>query len=237
MKTSLAALCAVSSLLTPIVASAAPDWMKDGKNGIAIGQAYLMPQESSSLLSLGALPLPSTKISLDNSSTLMLTYSRSLGSENNYVVDIIGGIPPKFNLHANGLGQKIGTVRQFNPAVVVRRNFGNKNQRFRPFVGIGATYVWYDDIKFEKSFENVLKLDQGRATVSSKLKTDFQPIVALGASYAVSEKIEIVASVAYTPLSTQSTIVSNLPDGSRLVSRADLQLDPIIATILFGYKF
>ena len=69
------------------------------------------------------------------------------------------GVPPKFKLSGEGtLGPigELGEARQWSPTVLAKYYFNDGEAKFRPYVGLGATYVWYSDVKLTPGLQGAL---------------------------------------------------------------------------------
>src|SRR6516164_6347427 len=42
---------------------------------------------------------------------------------------------------------ELGEARQWSPTILAKYYFNDGEAKLRPFVGLGATYVWYSDVK------------------------------------------------------------------------------------------
>lgn len=156
---------------------------------------------------------------------------------------------------------KAATVRAWTPGVTLQYHFGKTGvNKFRPYVGIGAMYAWFDDIKLNKGLasdliaaghmiQNVLDDKAGAAlggkTSSAnpyvKVKADsaLAPMATAGFTYDFNDRWFSTASVSYAALNNKAKIlVLSDKDNSELI-RAETKVDinPLITYLGVGYRF
>ena len=76
-----------------------------------------------------------------------------------YVTDNLGvamllGMPLKVNLIGDGTLQKygtLGTTRPMPPAIELRYHLFSATSKFRPYLGIGANYTWFTQVRATNS--------------------------------------------------------------------------------------
>jgi outer membrane protein len=241
-----------------------------GDSVIGAGRVQLQTRDKSKPLSItgGAStlgPVPNTGSSVSNEGTLEVTYSYFL--TDNLAVTGVGGIPPRFELSGGGvLGapaiNPVASARQWSPALLLRYHFNDGDAVFRPFVGVGAAYFWYSDIRLNQGLTTTLvggvlqrdlppgmlppgaigRIAQGartRATLSKSLA----PVVSVGANYKLDKRWSITASLSYVHLSTTADLKTTVPlpaaaGGPRTVtSSTKLRLDPLVGYVSLNYRF
>ncbi|WP_341315691.1 OmpW family outer membrane protein [Paraburkholderia sp. IMGN_8] len=209
------------------------------------GWFHFAPQDSSDPLketSVGGTPVnisvPGTGAGIDSSDTIGL----SLGY---FVTDHIAaeaeiGIPPKFNLLGKGTFEQFGTLgsaRQWSPALLFKYYFNDATAAFRPYAGLGVTYVWFTDAQITNT-----AFEQGVLHGPTSVSTDrsWAPVFNLGFNYAFNKHWFAGFSVSYIPLSVTATLTSNAstPVGNLTVtSEAKIRLNPIVTFAKIGYVF
>lgn len=221
----------------------------------------------------GPLGLPTaftsvgTGLTVSHADTVGLTFSHFL--TDHIAVTALGGIPPEFHLNGFGvirppgpggaLGQEnlsapsnnpiVGKVRQWTAGAMLQYFFGKAEARFRPFVGIGMTYSWFNSFELNPYFSQSLNENlgsvlaagagkPGATNISAKSSASWTPIFNLGATYAITRHWQVNASVSYMPLKTYAETDIKAADGTLLaVSRAKLKADPIITFLALSYRF
>jgi len=202
-----------------------------------------------------------------SSNTLALIYSYFL--TDNLAIKFEGGIPAEFKLYGSGVVQPTGPlgsavavdlgspnfnplakVTQWSPAILLQYYFRDAQEKIRPYVGVGATYTWFTDIKADEDFKNALntrfgatlaagngKLGQS-TTVDAAAADDLAPIFNMGVSAELSDRCSLSGSVSYTLLKTTANITIDAEDGTRLAtSRTKLDLNPLVVAFVLGYRF
>ncbi|MBO9531306.1 MAG: OmpW family protein, partial [Acinetobacter oleivorans] len=130
-----------------------------------------------------------------------------LGPIANGLIDGIGPIPLDSQIPITNLGQekKAASARAWLPAVELHYQFGKSGvNKFRPYVGAGVMYAYFNDLKMNSNIEtdlinaghmvqNVLDGKAGAALDGKKSSADpvvklkatdtFAPIVTVGATY------------------------------------------------------
>lgn len=176
---------------------------------------------------------------------------------------IIGDIKLKKDIPITNLEQNdtAASARAWLPAVELHYQFGQSGiHKFRPYVGAGVLYAYFNDIKvnagISKDLENaghrIQNIKDGKAgaaleglessgTMKVKVKTEdaFAPIVTVGATYDFNDKWFAVGSVSYAKLSNDTTItVQNQNTGENLIQASTkIDVDPIITYAGIGYRF
>ena len=120
------------------------------------GWFHLAPQDSSKPLTVNALGTSVTETgtgaTVDDSDTFGLTATYFI--TDHIATTAVLGIPPKFHLTGTGslsaLGQ-IGSAYEWSPTLLLKYYFNDAKSNFRPYVGAGASYVWYSGIKLSSA--------------------------------------------------------------------------------------
>ncbi|AOA57610.1 OmpW/AlkL family protein [Acinetobacter larvae] len=181
----------------------------------------------------------------------------------NQLIDGIGPIPLDKPIAITDLaqGDQAASVRAWLPAAEIHYQFGRSGiNKFRPYVGIGVMYAYFDKVQLNPAIEsdlisaghkvqNILDNQAGAALEGSlssadpevKVKTSdaFAPIVTLGASYDFNPRWFAVASLSYAKLNNEADIrVTDRQSGKTLIqSKTKIDIDPIITYLGLGYRF
>lgn len=181
----------------------------------------------------------------------------------NGLIDGIGDIPLDTQIPITNLtqGSTAATARAWLPAAEIHYQFGKSGvNKFRPYVGAGVIYGYFDKVKLNSGIEadlisaghriqNILDNQAGAALdnkISSadprvKVEADdaFAPIVTLGATYDFNENWYAVGSVSYAKMNTdiKLTVTDNNTGQSLIRSSTKLDIDPIITYMGIGYRF
>jgi outer membrane protein len=234
------------AVLSVMAACAAPAMAQSaGSNVVNLGWFHLAPQDSSEgITGIGGLvngaSKPNAHSSIDNADTLGLAFTHFF--TDNIAVTLDAGVAPTFHLTGQGdlasFGQ-IGSAKQWSPALVAKYFFGSANDKFRPFVGAGVTYVWYTDAKLSPAFQRyagsaTTNLVPG--TASASLSSSTAPVFSLGATYQLDDRWSLGFSLSYIPLKTDATVTGTSVLGNS-VYKTKLTINPVVSFLSVGYKF
>ncbi len=160
-----------------------------------------------------------------------------------------------------GSKSKAATARAWTPALEAQYQFGKSGiNKFRPYVGAGIMYAYFNDIKLNPEIrsdleaaghmiQNVLDNKAGAAldgkASSGSMRVDVDaddaiaPIVTLGFTYDFTPNWFTAASVSYAKLNNKTTInVINETTGEQLIhATTKIDIDPIITYLGVGYRF
>ncbi|OXJ14477.1 OmpW family protein [Burkholderia sp. AU6039] len=161
-----------------------------------------------------------------------------------YVTDNLGvamllGMPLKVNLIGDGTLQKygtLGTTRPMPPAIELRYHLFSATSKFRPYLGIGANYTWFTQVRATNSqfvSDSFGPGGSARATLSSS----WNPVFELGANYAISKHWSVGTSVNYMPVKTRLTLYGQTATGTQIVSKSTLRLNPLSVFLNVAYTF
>ncbi|MCR8958681.1 outer membrane beta-barrel protein [Variovorax sp. S2] len=241
MKKTMFALAAVSAMASGSAwAQNAGDWV------IGAGWLRMSPQDSSKPLTFTApvrSVVPGSGASVSDADTLGLSAVYFVDSH--WAVEGVLGIPPKFKLDGEGTLARIGELgeaRQWSPTILGKYYFNEGSSAFRPFVGLGATYVWYSDVKLTPGLQGALGSQVRQPPLSTsttaKLDSSFAPVLNAGVAYQFDKNWGVSFSVSYIPLKTKAklttTSITGLPVAT---SEARLKLNPIVTYLAVTYRF
>ncbi|WP_027798048.1 OmpW/AlkL family protein [Paraburkholderia dilworthii] len=214
---------------------------------LGAGWFHLAPQDSSKPLAVNALGTSVTKTgtgaSVDDSDTFGLTATYFF--TDHIATTAVLGIPPKFNLTGTGslaaLGQ-IGSAYEWSPTLLMKYYFNDPQSRFRPYLGAGASYVWYSGVKLSSAVSSgsfLYSSAYGTAlegTTTAKLGSSFAPVINAGFAYNIDKHWSVDLSLSYMWLSTRATLTTKSAVGT-VTSTTKLKLNPIISFVSIGYRF
>lgn len=176
---------------------------------------------------------------------------------------LIGEFGVKKDIPITDLTQGDGvasSARAWLPAAGIQYQFGKSGvNKFRPYVGAGVMYAYFNDIELNPGIRQDLEMaghqiqnikdDKAGAALEGKLSSKgmsvdveadsaFAPIVTLGATYDFNERWFGVASLSYAKLNSDTTITVKNDDGEELISSVTtLDVDPYISFLGVGYRF
>lgn len=158
-------------------------------------------------------------------------------------------------------GSKAASARAWLPAAEIHYQFGKSGiNKFRPYIGAGVIYGYFDKVKLNPSIEadlvaaghriqNILDnkagaaLDNKLSSADPRVKVEagdsFAPIVTLGATYDFTPNWFAVGSVSYAKMSstTKITVINNNTGNELIHSSTKIDIDPLITYLGVGYRF
>lgn len=175
----------------------------------------------------------------------------------------LGTIGLKQDIHITDLtqGDKAATARAWLPAVELHYQFGKSGvNKFRPYVGAGVMYAYFNDLKINSGIESDLikaghmiqNIHDGKAgaaldgktssadpVVKLKATDTFAPIVTVGATYDFNPNWFAVGSVSYSKMNNEAKIsVTDRNTGKELIkANTKIDIDPLITYVGVGYRF
>lgn len=176
---------------------------------------------------------------------------------------ILGDIDLKQDLHITDLtqGGKAATARAWLPAVELHYQFGKSGvNKFRPYVGAGVMYAYFNDLKMNSGIESDLvkaghmiqnihdgkagaaldgKISSADPIVKLEATDTFAPIVTVGATYDFNPNWFAVGSVSYSKMNNEAKIyVTDRNTGKELIqANTKIDIDPLITYLGVGYRF
>lgn len=152
------------------------------------------------------------------------------------------------------------SARAWTPAFELQYHFGKTGvNKFRPYLGVGMMYAYFNDLKMNPRIEKDLvaaghmianikegnagaalegKLSKANPQVDLEASDAFAPIVTAGFTYDFTDKWFAVGSVSYAHLTSDTTItVTDATHGELIRSKADIEVNPILAYAGVGYRF
>ena len=232
MKKSLLTLAVLSSLsLTAVGAD-----YKAGDIVIRGGATMVSPDSGKSGVYVEALggntPL---SISVDDNTQIGLNFVYFY--DNNWAVEILAATPftHDITIHdpqgiSSGLfgadvdGATLGEVTQLPPTVSALYYFDSASN-FKPYVGVGVNYTIFFDEEFKSTPESLGFNDL-------ELDGSFGFSVQVGADYELNDKWHVNASARYIDIGTDANFKIGDNKGS-----ASVDVDPMVYSIMLGYKF
>ncbi len=207
-----------------------------------------------------------TSLSVNDSDTPALTLSYFL--TDHIAIKLEGGVPADFELSGQGVVRPTGpagalvsvdlgapehkplaSVRQWSPAILAQYYFRDPSDQIRPYLGLGLTYTWFDNIEANQDFEQSLNNDfgavlalatanPGPTSVDAEAESDIAPIFNAGVAMQLNERWGLSLSVSYLMLETTSKITIRANDGSRLSeSSSKLELNTVVSSFLVSYRW
>lgn len=156
----------------------------------------------------------------------------------NLAGEVAIGIPPKLTVDVTTPSAAAkshpgaATSTYMAPAVIAKYLFNKPGEQWRPYVGLGVTYVSFSDVTANLTDPLVINL----AGTSASLSSAWAPVYNAGVIYNINDRWSVNASVSYIPVNTTATFVSSAATGNATTT-ASLKLDTIDYVLRVGYKF
>ncbi|XPF93067.1 OmpW/AlkL family protein [Colwellia sp. RE-S-Sl-9] len=122
-------------------------------------------------------------------------------------------------------GAKLGEVTQLPPTISVLYYIENQSA-FKPYVGLGVNYTIFFDEQFEDAPKSL-------GLSNLELEGSFGLSYQLGVDYLINDNFHINASARYIDISTDATF----DVGGQSIGKATIDVDPMVYSIMLGYKF
>ncbi|RQT17916.1 OmpW family protein [Burkholderia contaminans] len=276
--------------------------MGDDRNMVGVGWHFVGTTGRSTpvtthtdALGLNSFQNPGSSLSLSNTNTLAFTFTHFFSE--NWAAELGGGIPPVLTLRghgsialpldrifsgvhgrlplidlANTQSNPLATTRAWLGSVVFKYYLGEREDRFRPFAGIGVSYTRFTNTNLNPVFQRKLAslggllaagadigslqsllldpslfqriwdaggdlLLSGKTNVSAKVKSVWEPVFTVGASYQITRQFWITGMVTYIPLRTKITLDIDQPNRQLASNTFDISANPVLASVLLAFRF
>jgi outer membrane protein len=155
----------------------------------------------------------------------------------NIAAEFTIGIPPKmnFNISSPAAGSHPGaaTAKVWTPALVGKYLFLDKSSDYRPYLGLGMTYVSFKDVTTNKNDPTVAAI----AGTSASLDSKWEPVYNAGLIYSINDKWSINGSISYIPIKTDITLVGPGGTTGPVTTTGTLKINMVDYVVRLGYKF
>ncbi len=219
---------------------------KAGDDIISAGIVNVNPNSSLGTLSTtggfpgvaGAFGVTTSAASASIASVNTLTIGWLHMFTDNIAAELAIGVPPKLTVDVTTPKAAAiphpgaATSTYMAPAVIAKYLFNKPGEQWRPYVGLGATYVSFSNVTANLSDALVNNL----AGTSASLSSTWAPVYNAGVIYNINDRWSVNASVSYIPVSTTATFISSAATGGATTS-GTLKLDTMDYVIRVGYKF
>ncbi|NQZ81455.1 MAG: outer membrane beta-barrel protein [Colwellia sp.] len=122
-------------------------------------------------------------------------------------------------------GALLGKITQLPPTLSALYYFDN-DSKFKPYIGLGVNYTIFFDEKFEPAPKSLGLTDL-------QLEGSFGFSAQIGSDYHITDKWHINASVRYIDIQSDATF----DVGGQNIGKAEIDVDPMVYSLMLGYKF
>jgi outer membrane protein len=216
-----------------------------GSNVIGLGWIHVTPLDSSEPLSVQGVTVPNTGTRVDDADTLGVTLSHFF--TDHIAVESISGVPPKFKFTGTGILaapaiNPLGDAKLWSPTLLLKYYFRQAEAKWRPYVGLGVSYIWFNGGHVNPAFQQglSLQLTNGQSAslpTTAKIDSVWSPVFNAGLNYNFDRHWSAGLSVSYLPFGTQSNLTTTLPNGQSIHSVAKIKLDPLVTSVSVNYRF
>ena len=236
MKKSLLTLALLSTISTAAFANQAGDILIRG------GATMVNPDSNQAAVLLNGASLAGTSLSVDDNTQLGLNFVYFFDS--NWAIellaatpfshDVILNDPNRATLNTYGAdlnGANLANVKHLPPTLSALYYFDTGTE-FKPYVGVGINYTIFFDEKFTSTPDSVGFNDLD-------LDGSFGYALQVGADYELDKNWSINASVRYIDISSDASfdLADPLNKGLSGKGSAKVDIDPMVYSIMIGYKF
>jgi outer membrane protein len=174
------------AIAAAVVALTACGTAQAQNNVFKLGVTYYDTHSSTSGLSATPPVLPAgSDAKTGDATTLIFVYERTLTP--NLGVELVLGIPPTIEAKATGPIAGLGEIlsaKNVSPTLLVNYYFGQPGDKWRPYVGAGINYTYFDDVK------------SPLPTTKLEMSDSWGLAIQAGVNYAVEKNWGLFASVA-----------------------------------------
>lgn len=192
-----------------------------------VGINTITPKVESGNISAPALPNSKADIDPDTKPVFVFGYSFT----DNIAAELNLGVPYKHNINgADGIAGtgKLGSVEVLPPTAFVQYRFFTPDSKFRPYVGVGVTYAYFQKARGSGQMTALTNIGSSTPT-TFKVKNKVAGSIELGTAYNFNEKWYVDVTLIKTFLKTKVSFSTG--------QTQDLRLDPQAISLGVGYKF
>jgi outer membrane protein len=208
------------------VATAASAQQEAGTWLGTLGINKITPKVKSGDVSAPALPGTKADVDPDTKPRFAIAYMIT----DNISGEIDLGLPYKHDLVGDGSiagTGKLGDSEVLPPTAFIQYRFLPANAAFRPYVGLGITYAYFQ--KERGSGQLTAILNTGGPGATFKVDNNWAASYQVGATYKINEKWFVDATVIKTKLKTKVRFSTG--------QIQDVHLDPLAVSVSVGYAF
>ena len=198
-----------------------------GQFTVSVGATQIKPDVTSGAITAPALPNSIGDVEKDTQPMALITYSLT----DNISLETAIGTPYKHKIYGAGAiaaGGQLGSVEALPAIVLAQYRFFEPSARFRPYVGIGVTYAYFQKETGSFKMTALTNPGSGKPTTFS-IDNKFAVSGQIGANFAINEKWFLNAAYVKTRLSTDVHFSTN--------QTQHMKLDPDSYIFTVGYKF
>lgn len=185
-----------------------------GEWQVKVGASVFAPTQDNNVLAGGVFT------NVDTSNEYGFTPSVEYFFNDNFSAELLLATPFSHEVKSNG--QKIASFKHLPPTITAKYNFKNSSS-FTPYIGVGATVAvpWHEKVEIDGA-----KLDADVSYgVAGQIGLNFKP--------ADAKNWGVFLDVRYADVKTDLTLKA----GGVKLDIGELEIDPLVYTIGYSYKF
>jgi len=139
------------------------------------------------------------------------------------------GIPPKLDIEGRGTiaqAGKIADAKVVSPILVLQYRFRRADAVLRPYVGLGATYTWYNSVNTTPILSTLT--NPGGVTTAT-IDNAWGAVAQIGATYKLNKHWFVDGSIGPTRIKTTARLSTG--------QSVNVKLDPVLVNLAVGYRF
>ena len=179
--------------------------------------------------SLTPSPVPNARI--DMSAVTSLALSASYFFTDNLSVEAWPGLPVRYDIVGRGSlagAGKIASTRPIAPTVLGQWHFGAAEARFRPYAGLGVTYIHFFDSQGTDTLTALTAPPGG-----PKTKVSIDSAWGVSPQLGVKMKVDDRWRVDFSLVKIYVKTTTHLSTGQSI----DYRIDPLVIILTAGYRF
>lgn len=139
------------------------------------------------------------------------------------------GVPPKLDIQGRGTIEQAGKIadaKVWSPILMFQYRFGRPDGVFRPYVGVGGTYVKFSSVNTTPILS---MLTNPGGTTSAAIDGAWGGVAQIGATYSLNAHWFVDGSI--VPMRVKTT--AHLSTGQTV----DVKVNPVLVNLAVGYRF
>jgi len=213
MKKSLLAIALLSSISTVTLANQAGDFLVRG------GATQVAPESTNAAVFVDGNYFAPLSVDDDTQFGANFVYF----FDSNWAIELLAATPYTHDVLVGGA--KAAEVTHLPPTLSALY-YIDTGTEFKPYVGLGLNYTEF----FEEEFTAASK---AAGLTNLKLDTSFGYSVQIGADYDLGDNWSVNASIRYIDLNSDATF----DVGGESIGKADIDIDPMVYSLMLGYTF
>ncbi|WP_295801012.1 OmpW family outer membrane protein [uncultured Microbulbifer sp.] len=199
------------------------------------GAITVSPDVSSSALALGSVALDGTAAEVADGTALSLIGTYML--RDHWGLEVIAATPFSHDLEVSGLGETfdLGETKHLPPTVMLQYYPLQASSSVQPYIGLGLNYTAFFDEEVSGEANAVFATlgASGDADLSLKNSTGMAAEAGVDIAFGADQRWLLNLAVWWMDIDTEARV--DVPGVGKVA--ADVELDPLVYSAGFGYRF